>query len=66
MGVALVPGSFSELRRPGVVYRPVRGAGVDMDIWAVWRRDDESPVRERFVATLRAAAGARAGTRSAF
>ena len=66
VGVALVPGSFSELRRPGVVYRPVRGAGVDMDIWAVWRRGDESPVRERFVATLRAAAGARAGSRSAF
>ena len=66
VGVALVPGSFSELRRPGVVYRPVRGPGVDVDLWAVWRRGDASPVRERFLAMLRAAAGARSGSRSAF
>jgi len=60
VGVALVPGSLAQLRRPGVVYRPLSGAPVDMGMWAAWRTGDESPVRERFVRALRAVARARA------
>jgi DNA-binding transcriptional LysR family regulator len=60
VGVALVPGSISQLRRPGVVYRPVKGLTVDMGTWAVWRAADRSPVREQFLGALRAVARARA------
>ena len=59
VGVALVPGSLAELRRPGVVYRPLSGLAVDMGTWAVWRAADASPVRERFLDALRALARAR-------
>jgi DNA-binding transcriptional LysR family regulator len=52
VGVGFAPRSVSELRRPGVVYRPVRGLDVEMSIAAVWKRGDASPVRARFVSTL--------------
>ena len=64
MGVALVPGSFAELRRPGLVYRPVTGLAVDMGTWLAWRANDDSPVRERFVTALRAVARLRSGVGS--
>ncbi len=58
-GVALVPGALEELRRPGVVYRPVTGLDVEMGTWAVWRLGDDSPVRARFLDALRAVVSAR-------
>jgi DNA-binding transcriptional LysR family regulator len=63
-GVALVPGSFAELRRPGLVYRPVSGLAVDMGTWVAWRTGDTPPVLERFITALREVARARteAGT----
>jgi len=65
VGVALVPGSISQLRRPGVVYRPLKGLAVDMGTWAVWRTGDQSPVREHFLGALRAVARARSASRGA-
>jgi DNA-binding transcriptional LysR family regulator len=58
VGVAFVPRSLTNFQRPGVVYRPVRAFGVDMQMSAVWKRGEKSPVRDRFVTALRAVAGA--------
>lgn len=56
VGVAFVPRSLSGIRRPGVVFRGVRGLSVTMEMFAAWRKGDRSPVRERFVTALRAVA----------
>jgi hypothetical protein len=42
-----------------VVYRAVAGLRVEMEMSAVWKRGDTSPVRERFVTALRAVARSR-------
>ena len=65
VGVAFVPSSIARLRRPGVVFRPVRGLGVQLRIYAVWKTSARSPVRERFVTALRAVARARTKTGAA-
>lgn len=59
VGVSFVPESLAQLQRPGVVYRPVRDLGVNVELTVVWRHGERSPVRERFVITLRAVARAR-------
>jgi DNA-binding transcriptional LysR family regulator len=59
LGVALVPASIVQLRRPGVVYRPLRDLAVDMGTWAVWKVDDASVVRERFLSVVRETARSR-------
>jgi DNA-binding transcriptional LysR family regulator len=64
VGMAFVPESLTSFQRPGVVYQPVRGLSVGMEVSAVWKRGDKSPVRERFLAALRAMARSRTGRRS--
>ena len=59
VGVAFVPMSFAQAERSGVAYRPVRDLSVSLDLAAVWKQGEKSPVRERFVIALRAVAGAR-------
>jgi DNA-binding transcriptional LysR family regulator len=59
VGVAFVPESLAQLRRPGVVYLPVRDLTVSVSLTVVWKQGERSPVRERFVTTLRAVARAR-------
>jgi DNA-binding transcriptional LysR family regulator len=59
VGVAFVPRSLGELRQPGVAYRAVRDLRVDMGLSAVWKRNEKSPVRERFVTALKTVARAR-------
>jgi DNA-binding transcriptional LysR family regulator len=49
LGVALVPGSIVRLRRPGVVYRPVRDLKLDVGTWAVSKLGAESPVQASFL-----------------
>ena len=50
MGVALVPESLMRLRRPGVVYRKLRGGKrATLEIGLVWRRDNAAAVLKRFV-----------------
>jgi DNA-binding transcriptional LysR family regulator len=63
VGVAFVPQSLSLIKRPGVVYRPVRDLLVEMQMCAAWKKGDKSPVRERFVTALRAVAGAKPKSR---
>jgi DNA-binding transcriptional LysR family regulator len=63
VGVAFVPRSLAELRRPGVAYRPLRGAQVDLEIVAAWKRGERSPVRDRFVTALKAVARTRGRSR---
>ncbi|HJQ20928.1 MAG TPA: LysR substrate-binding domain-containing protein [Gemmatimonadaceae bacterium] len=57
VGVAFVPQSLAGLKRPGVVYRSVRGFSAELTLYAAWKRGEKSPVRERFVTALRALVG---------
>ncbi len=54
VGVSFIPRSLEQFKPRGVSYRTVPGLGVDMELSAVWKRGDRSPVRERFVTALRA------------
>ena len=59
VGLAFVPRSLSQSRHPGVTYRPVRDLRTDMGLWAIWKRGETSPVRQRFVTALKTVAQAR-------
>ena len=53
MGVALVPQSVSNLKRPGVTYKPLRGKTPLVETGLAWRRDNRSPVLHAFLDLLR-------------
>jgi DNA-binding transcriptional LysR family regulator len=53
MGVALVPRSLCNLRRTGVVYRPLRDAQPLIETGLLWRSADVSPVLGGFVEVAR-------------
>ena len=53
MGVALVPQSVSNLQRPGVEYKTLRGKIPLIETGVAWRRDNRSPVLHAFLAFLR-------------
>jgi DNA-binding transcriptional LysR family regulator len=59
VGTGFVPQSLANAQRPGIVYRRVRGLTVAVEMSAVWKKGDKSPVRDRFVTALRAVAHAR-------
>ena len=59
VGTGFVPRSLAHAQRPGIVYRRARGLTAALEMSAVWKKGDRSPVRERFVTTLRAVAHAR-------
>jgi DNA-binding transcriptional LysR family regulator len=50
VGASLVWECMRNLRRPGVVYRPLAGEELRMQTALAWRRDDTSPVLREFVA----------------
>jgi DNA-binding transcriptional LysR family regulator len=54
MGVALVPQSLRNLRRTGVVYRPLREAVPAVETGLVWRTAEVSPVLAGFIDIVRA------------
>ncbi|GLU35446.1 LysR substrate-binding domain-containing protein [Trinickia caryophylli] len=54
MGVALVPRSLRNLRRTGVVYRPLAQRAPIVETGLVWRTDDVSPVLASFIEIVRA------------
>ncbi len=54
MGVALVPQSLRNLRRTGVVYRPLREAVPAIETGLVWRTAEVSPVLAGFIEIVRA------------
>ncbi len=53
MGIALVPQSVSNLKRPGVAYRPLAAATPWIETGIAWRRDNTSPVLHAFLDSLR-------------
>jgi DNA-binding transcriptional LysR family regulator len=53
MGIALVPKSVSNLKRPGVEYRPLAGQTALIETGLAWRRDNGSPVLRAFLELLR-------------
>ena len=52
MGIALVPQSVSNLKRPGVVYRALAGTTAVIETGLAWRRDNPSPVLHAFLELL--------------
>ncbi|HJV76452.1 MAG TPA: LysR substrate-binding domain-containing protein [Noviherbaspirillum sp.] len=53
MGIALVPQSVSNLKRPGVEYRPLTDKTLSVETGLAWRRDNQSPVLHTFLDLLR-------------
>ena len=53
MGMALVPQSVSNLRRPGVEYRPLAHATPLVETGLAWRRDNTSPVLQGFLELMK-------------
>jgi DNA-binding transcriptional LysR family regulator len=53
MGVALVPASLVNLRRIGVVYRPLADRSPRIEVGIAWRRADDAPALRAFVALAR-------------
>lgn len=53
MGMALVPQSVSNLKRPGVAYRAFKETSPVVEIGLAWRRDNDSPVLAAFLDLMR-------------
>lgn len=53
MGIALVPQSVSNLKRPGVAYLPLAGKTAAVETGLAWRRDNASPVLRSFLQLIR-------------
>ncbi|GGC76422.1 LysR family transcriptional regulator [Undibacterium terreum] len=57
MGIALVPQSVSNLKRPGVLYHALKPATAtqngSVEIGIAWRKDNASPVLQAFLKLLR-------------
>jgi DNA-binding transcriptional LysR family regulator len=52
VGLGIIPSSFAATRVPGVVYRPIAGLGIGMDMELMYRAGDESPVLHAFIAVV--------------
>ena len=52
MGIALVPQSVSNLKRPGVEYKTLAGKTPLVETGLAWRRDNRSPVLQAFLELL--------------
>src|SRR4029079_12581457 len=53
MGIALVPQSVSNLKRPGVEYKRLAGNPPVVETGLAWRRDNASPVLRAFLNLMR-------------
>jgi DNA-binding transcriptional LysR family regulator len=53
MGIALVPQSVSNLKRPGVEYKALSGKPLTVETGLAWRRDNISPVLRMFLELIR-------------
>jgi DNA-binding transcriptional LysR family regulator len=53
MGIALVPQSVSNLKRPGVDYKTLAGKTPMVEPGLAWRRDNSSPVLRAFLELIR-------------
>ena len=52
-GVALVPASLSNLRLPGLAYRPINGRCRTSDLTLVWRRDSRASTVRAFLEVVK-------------
>jgi DNA-binding transcriptional LysR family regulator len=59
VGVAFVPQSLGTPAKRPTIFRPVRDLRIDMELLAMWKRDERSPVRERFLTALKTIGRAR-------
>ena len=55
LGVSLVPESFRHIHVRGVAYRSPVPVPAPIDLLAVWRRDNQSPVLRRVIASVKSA-----------
>lgn len=53
LGVSLLPACLQNLRRAGVVYRPIRGRTLSIDTSIIYRREEPSPVLRAFLEVVR-------------
>jgi DNA-binding transcriptional LysR family regulator len=53
MGIALVPQSVSNLKRPGVVYHALQDTTANVEIGIAWSRTNTSPVLKNFLDLLK-------------
>jgi DNA-binding transcriptional LysR family regulator len=58
-GISLVPASARRLRRPGVVFRPLRPSPRGLETAVAWRSDNSSAIVEEYLGIVRATMGAR-------
>ncbi|MCK3780573.1 LysR family transcriptional regulator [Ensifer sesbaniae] len=57
LGVSLLPKCLENLKRDGVVYRPISGSNLSIDTSIVYRSDRLRPVTGAFIDVVRAVAG---------
>jgi DNA-binding transcriptional LysR family regulator len=57
MGVALVPASVQHLHRTGVIYRPLAGAPVCVEMGMLWRKGETLPTLQLFLRLAEEIAG---------
>ncbi|AGY59358.1 LysR family transcriptional regulator [Gloeobacter kilaueensis] len=57
IGVALVPASVRNFQRSGVVYRELADPKAQVEVAAIWRENNASPVLEAFLNVVREVAG---------
>jgi DNA-binding transcriptional LysR family regulator len=55
VGLGFIAGEMQRLNRPGVAYRPLRGAGPQLSVGVAHHPDGVSPAVEAFVDAARAA-----------
>jgi DNA-binding transcriptional LysR family regulator len=53
-GVSIVPETVKHLQSRDVVFRPLRDRGCGVEVVLAWRANAPDPVREKFLALLRA------------
>lgn len=53
IGVSLAPASIRNIHRTGVVYTPLSASMSEVELAAVWRQDEPSPVLRTFVEVIR-------------
>lgn len=64
-GAAVVPASLQNLRRRGVVYKPVQGTTPKVELAVGWRENDPSSVLQSFLAVIWETCGAASSSRRA-
>lgn len=53
LGVSLLPACLQNLRRSGVVYRPIQGRTLSIDTSIIYRREQPSPALDAFLKIVR-------------